>query len=1010
MRLHPIRAVSSLLIIAFVSTSVTPAFALRPAGLEEQPKKNQDEFVASLTGPNAGVFPAGNMPLLTAGLEEGVLMRADDAVGVIVYDPSVFEVQTSDGELIRSNDPAEQGRWITHGTLNRAVRNAARKGYVQVVRDGPRVALSAPSNWALPRKLEPVSAMLEVTADPAVQTLSYRQGRQTVTLSRAAGEFEPAGDLFRIAREMAEGEGKVELTINGPAATLSPVTYPSYDGPASTGLEEGELRRVVVVAAGDEQGVSRMEALLGAVKYARPGITAEGIANPGKVDFLIKKKPSAVLVAGDVSFLRTDGQGPLSRMEAQPLADAVRQFEVEGIPVRFVADPDNAAPTLQELEADLRHARVAAVPAARRALAIELGGTMLRAALVDSGAGEILAEIPDLEPVFLADVPHDDARQIPGYLDQIKKHAARVLAVAGISIGDVGTVSVGSPGIIRADGSVELQYNLPFTGQPLREMIADALGAPQASTLLNNDMPVAVEAEMRYGLAQGRPAAAYMTLSTGTGAGYKAPDGTISNLEIGGLPVSALNLDGKVEDWTSGTGLANQARTSPRLQGSRVLELAGGDEQAITGRHVGTAFQEGDPLAVELFGQAAQVAGWAIVQKAGELSRQGVLPSEELLWGIGGSVAERNRDTDFPNRIQAAVDQERTRSGFQLPIRVVFSTMDGSKRGLLGAAALAPSAAGLEEWPGQVSPSYLRDLSRGIQQDFEEFGWGTALGAPFIGKISLEGGRSVGEDPLISRTDFIRLLSGQGDLDSVAVDRLDGLFENNTDAQERLRILPWLAESIEDTWRERRVTDADAILERFRANLEGSGAVTTLSGEKLRHFTSAVLRVLGVSISGLEELTVQQALERLNALPEIVRRDPAAESSSARPIVVDLGEDARVGRVAQGLALLVAKYKGGDDLRFRVVATPEQAAALIGELDRVNPFAAGLLESRVRPSRETALKDLAVGSIEETLLVDRMTQDTEELLQKLLGHLQSLGLSFLDSAAQESFRALLRAA
>ena len=65
MRLHPTRVVSSLLLIAFISTSVTPAFALRPAGLEEQPEKNKKAVVARLTEstpPVPSLFPAGNMP------------------------------------------------------------------------------------------------------------------------------------------------------------------------------------------------------------------------------------------------------------------------------------------------------------------------------------------------------------------------------------------------------------------------------------------------------------------------------------------------------------------------------------------------------------------------------------------------------------------------------------------------------------------------------------------------------------------------------------------------------------------------------------------------------------------------------------------------------------------------------------------------------------------------------------------------------------------------------------
>ncbi|MBI3312582.1 MAG: cupin domain-containing protein [Candidatus Omnitrophica bacterium] len=331
-------------------------------------------------------------------------------------------------------------------------------------------------------------------------------------------------------------------------------------------------------------------------------------------------------------------------------------------------------------------------------LAIELGGTMIRAALVNSRTGEVLVGIPDVELEFIPGIGHDHRDNAPGYLAKIRAHGITVLKSVGMTLDQIGKISVSTPGILSAseNGLVELQYNLPFTGMNLRQLVAREFGVSGEDTSLWNDMEVGIEAEAAYGLAEGRALAVYMTLSTGTNAAYKTQNGKPVNLELGGYPAAQ---GGKVEDWTSGPSLARLAQERiGESGGDRILQLAGGDSENIRGEQVGRAFKEWQPLAVELFEQSARVLGPAIVQAAQRIAAEVDLTNEsEILWGIGGSVAEGNRGTRFPRMIQEAVDRARTDAGFTKPIRVIFSKMDGSKRGPLGAAAMARAASGVEE-------------------------------------------------------------------------------------------------------------------------------------------------------------------------------------------------------------------------------------------------------------------------------------------------------------------------
>jgi len=316
------------------------------------------------------------------------------------------------------------------------------------------------------------------------------------------------------------------------------------------------------------------------------------------------------------------------------------------------------------------------VPISARVLAIELGGTWIRAALVDAKSGDILVSVPDQAIAAPRDPQH--------VLGLIAQQTQKVLKQASLSREDVGTISVSSPGDLdEATGYVTLQNNLPFTRQNLRELIIQRLGGP---VLISNDMTAAVRGEAIYGSGRGRKLAAYLTVSTGTNAAYWTSSGKAVDLGLWGYTAA----DGQtVEENTSGVHLARRARerlTEPG--GDRILQLAGGNPEAITSVHVGQAFQEANPLAVDLVENSARALGQAIGAATLKISVAGDLSDEpEVLWIAGGGVAQ-GLGQPFVDLIQAHAPPG---------VKVVLSQMSGSHRGLSGAAARVREAAGMEE-------------------------------------------------------------------------------------------------------------------------------------------------------------------------------------------------------------------------------------------------------------------------------------------------------------------------
>jgi len=184
-------------------------------------------------------------------------------------------------------------------------------------------------------------------------------------------------------------------------------------------------------------------------------------------------------------------------------------------------------------------------------------------------------------------------------------------------------VSFGGP--VRAEeGRVVLSHHVPgWDGFPLRKWLEERFEAPVA---VENDANAAALGEWRFGAGQGCRSLFYITVSTGIGGGwvfegevYHGADGLAG--EIGHMTIQAsgrvctCGRRGCLEALASGPAIAHAARErlSTEPEASPILRrLVGGDLAAITAREVALAAEAGDPLALEVFREAAEVLGQGI--------------------------------------------------------------------------------------------------------------------------------------------------------------------------------------------------------------------------------------------------------------------------------------------------------------------------------------------------------------------------------------------------------------
>ena len=317
----------------------------------------------------------------------------------------------------------------------------------------------------------------------------------------------------------------------------------------------------------------------------------------------------------------------------------------------------------------------------RYALVADVGGTQMRAALVDSD-GEVTHKRAsltlanrgrqDILERLLASLEGLASVAPPGSLVGVG------LAIAGPTDPETGTV-YSPPHIPCWDGyspvaAVEERLSL--------------------KTFVANDATLAALAEHTYGAGRGRRHMVYLTLSTGIGGGIIV-DGNLYTGnrgfagEVGHItidpdgPLCHCGNNGCLEALASGTAVARMARK--RLDAgeasalTRHLEDEGGDVDA---RAVAEAAASGDGVAQEIMAEAGAYLGIGIAGLVNAFAPEIVV--------VGGGMSE-GLDLMLPG---IGREMERRTMGHQRGLVPVVKARLGDNVSLLGAAALVFGAAG----------------------------------------------------------------------------------------------------------------------------------------------------------------------------------------------------------------------------------------------------------------------------------------------------------------------------
>jgi len=269
----------------------------------------------------------------------------------------------------------------------------------------------------------------------------------------------------------------------------------------------------------------------------------------------------------------------------------------------------------------------------RPVLAIDLGGTQIRAALVT----------PDRAVHHRRAEPTRDEDGVDSVVARIVEVSAEVRSDATrAGLPDPIGVGIASPGPLDPwRGVVISPPNLrAWRDVPLVDLLAAELGLP---CYLERDTNVAVMAEWRYGAAKGVADAVYITVSTGIGGGIVS--GGRPLIGAGGLagevghvvveidgPTCGCGGIGHVEAIASGTALERQARDLLVREAAPILARLAGAGEAVDAALVARAADEGDAACVALLDRAWTAIGALCASLVNLLNPEVIV--------IGGGIAQ----------------------------------------------------------------------------------------------------------------------------------------------------------------------------------------------------------------------------------------------------------------------------------------------------------------------------------------------------------------------------------
>lgn len=309
-------------------------------------------------------------------------------------------------------------------------------------------------------------------------------------------------------------------------------------------------------------------------------------------------------------------------------------------------------------------------------IGIDLGGTNIVASVVDDKYNIIAT----------SKTPTNSPRTADEIFDDIAMVSTEAVKKANLTMSDIDSVGMGTPGTVNGEGIIEFANNLGFNNVPAKQMLVERLGIEKV--YIENDANCAALGEAYAGVGNGAKDFVAVTLGTGVGSGIIVDGKIVNGVNFAGGECGhmVIMVDGEQcscgrkgcwEAYASATALIRQTKKVMEEYPDSYMHHLAKEEGKVSGRTAFDAMRKGDIAGIKVVDQYIKYVSCGLINLVNALQ-------PEILC-IGGGICNEGETLMKP--LRRYVQAERYSIHSKIQTKIVKAEL-GNNAGVIGAAIL----------------------------------------------------------------------------------------------------------------------------------------------------------------------------------------------------------------------------------------------------------------------------------------------------------------------------------